>query len=58
MPVVQMIVNNRRQIFSKARPANKQIFNLKQKTTYENTWPITRFGTGYKTSGIQHFIIV
>jgi len=58
MPFVQTTVNNCRQIFSKARPANKQIFNLKQKTTYKITRSITRFDTGYKTSGIQQCVIV
>ena len=40
--VVRMIGNDCRLISSKARPANKQTFNLKQKTTYENTWSILR----------------
>jgi len=35
-----------------------QIFNLKQKTTYENTWLITRFDRGFKTSGMWHRTIV
>jgi hypothetical protein len=52
MQVVQMIGNNIRQTSSKARPANKQICNLKEKTTYENTWSITRFDRGLKTSGM------
>ena len=58
MQVVHIIVNNRWQISSEARPANKQICNIKQRTTYENTWSITRYDMGYKTSGIRHRVIV
>lgn len=37
MQAVQMTGTNCRQTFSNERPENKQIFNLKQKTTSENT---------------------